>query len=265
MPAKSNGLSAFFEGLRAPVPAAAAIVRRPAWLALSALPVLCGFVAVLATGALLWRHGPALLERLWSRPESAVLAALWGVAAVGLWLAGTFAAGLLVSRVALAPVLELLAGMVIDDLLGDRAPREGFARRPFWQTLLPGIGRALGRVVIYLAVLGLVSLIGLVPGLGLVAGPLALIWTAAWLLADTLTNALVWVGEGRSGDVVRCIRRDPLRHLGMASSLALLALVPFAGLLLAPVGVVAAARLVARDWSEPDFRGTAGAALQSDA
>jgi uncharacterized protein involved in cysteine biosynthesis len=252
------------EGLLLPLEATRLLLSRPSWLALAALPALASLVALVAAAATYWSRGETLFGRLWGRPADGLLAIVWTAAFVGVGLVVTFVAGFVSSRVLMAPALDALAARVVREGL-PASEREGaFAERPWTRTLVPSIVRALGSAATYVGGVALLWLMALLPVVGLAFGPLALAWTVAWLLADSLSYPLAWVGEGRLSEAVEVGRASPGRALGLAMTLGLFGLVPLSTVVLTPVAVVAAALLVLKARGL-DFRGRERADLDSAA
>jgi uncharacterized protein involved in cysteine biosynthesis len=258
-------MSDLLQGLALPLRAVAFVGRDGPLLLLALAPALLSLAvmgAVLVFGSL---SGDRLLAAFWARPGAcagcsalpsfgAGLARIaWGLAWGGLVLVLAALAGLLVSRVVTAPLMDALAGRVVRRL--GLAPAPGVtpqAARPFAASPLGAITEGLARTAVLLAGAVALWLPALVPGGALLSAPLGLAWTAAWVFADTMQYALQWTGPGRVRDSLALARRRPGLALGFTLSVSLGSLMPLAGALVTPLAVVGACLLLAEVEGRPD-------------
>lgn len=250
-------LSDFARGLVLPLRAAGFVAKHPriAWLALG--PVLLALVAVVVVLALAIGHGDALLGLGWERPgacegcsaagrfATALATIAWYLAWTLLVLGTSALAGLLVARVASAPIMDRLSEQVIAQL--GLKPPPGVVpqgEQPFAASAVGSILEELARTAVLLAGTVALWLPALIPGGAALAAPLGLAWTAVWLFADTMQYALQWVGPGRLEETVAIARRRPGLAAGFTLAVAAGSLVPLAGAVITPLAVVGACLLL---------------------
>jgi CysZ protein len=227
----------FLDGTRALFGGFAFLVRTPATWPLALVPVMvAGLVGTLvfALGAsLVFPYVAAHLG-----PKSHLLAALVNVLAGALLAVIAAVVGLGLAQPLSGPALNRIVRRV-----------EGSLGAPAWPqtSALTDVGRALGSILVgytfglpLLALLALISLF--FPPAAVVTFPLKLVVLALLLAWDLLDYPLSIHGLPL-GQRVAFVVRNARALVGFGFGLALLSLIPFAGLLALPAGVAGAARL----------------------
>jgi CysZ protein len=240
----------FGDGVRSLVQGFGFIAARRSTWALAAVPALIFALLALALAWLSVVHvGPWLGQLVVPHAESALAEGIeTGVRWLGSALAGYL--GLLVAALFTPP----FSAPALEALVRRQEQALGMAARPslgFWRELATGFSAqmfALGITLPLLATLWVAALLApalspfLLPLKGLVVA-----WTIAWNLFDyPLTLRGIPPSER-----LRIVRRHARATLGFGLAFAALFWVPCAGVLLLPVGVVAAARLTGAMGAQP--------------
>jgi CysZ protein len=231
-----DGVGAFFGGV-------GFIVGRPSIWGWAMIPVLVASTLFAATGGLAVWGGTRLADDLFAADDGWQTVGRWALRIV-FWLAG-LAVAFLVS-ISLA---QPLSGFALDRIvrrqeivLGGRT----WPDQPFLASTLRALRVSLGALAVSLPVLGLLALVTfLVPPASIVTIPLKFLVTGLAVAYDFLDYPLGLRGIGVRSRF-RFIRENFAAVAGFGLSGALLLLVPGVGLLLLPVGVAGATRLVAR-------------------
>lgn len=233
-------LIGFWRGFTAPLGAALKLLATPRAWPSALVPPLVFVLLELAFAGLAWKFLLPLARRELSQtellPAWGQSIASWGVVGVAVVL-GWFV-GLALAPVLSAPALERLVGLTEAELGAPPRPPLGF-----FSELFCGLrATLLGLVLSVPVVLALTLLEAVAPPLAVVATPLKVVVGAlgvAWGLFDyPLTLRGI-----RAGERLAFMRRHWAVVLGFGLSFTGLFLVPCFGLLMLPVGVIAATRL----------------------
>lgn len=234
----------FRQGLAAPWQAAWFLLRTPRAWPLALVPLACALLVAASLFALAAIFLPGALDR-WVPPSASPFgeAGRWALTLVSLIaaLALSLVAGLLLAQPLAAPALERLVRLYDANVGFPPAVDSG----PFWANLARSLRASLFGLLLLpvLAALMIVDL--LVPGAFLVLVPLKIVLSGFFLAWDYLDYPLGLRGW-RARDRVRWATHHRPALFGMGASLALVLLIPFAQLLVLPVGVLAAAWLYQR-------------------
>jgi uncharacterized protein involved in cysteine biosynthesis len=233
----------FFDGVASLPRAVAELARSPALWPRALVPTL-GF-ALLFTGAvaLSWFVArPWLLEHL---PEARSGLGRWGAGAAGIGFAAVLSLGGWFAALALAPPLSAPA---LETLVTEIEARLGAPPRAplgFFAELACGFRALFGAALVALPTLFVLWLVqALVPPAAAVTVPVAALVSAllvAWGLFD---YPLTLRGVGFR-ERLRFVRRNFACVLGFGGAFALAFWLPCCGVVLLPVGAIAATRLVA--------------------
>jgi CysZ protein len=246
-----TGAAAPFEGLRF-------VATTPSLWPLAAVPVTiaCALVALLGWAAL--AGSSALVASLLGAPLS-----IYGrIGAVALRIA-LAAAGVLVAFVVALSLAQPLSGPALDRIASSRERALGAGEPRSVSTIaavLRSVRTSTFALVLGLSVLGLIALVdAVVPAAAVVTVPLGFVVSGLLVAWDMLDPSL---GARDLGVRARLafFRLHFSAVLGFALALAVLLLVPCAGLLLLPAGVAGAAGLVVR--TEQARRASANADLE---
>lgn len=235
--ARTSGLG---EGLAAPWKGLSWLMSTPSAWPLATVPVLV-FVALLTGGG--W-FGVHLVES-WLAPRVANAegwALLWHVARVLGWLAALTAAVLVALSLAQplsGPALEALAQKQGEALGAPPLPKTGFVEGFFRALRVTMFGLALTIPI----VVGLTLIELIVPVLAVVTVPLKFVASALMLAWDLLDYPLSLRGAGIRARL-DWFSQNFGAALGFGVSIAIIGLIPCAGLLFLPAGVAGATRLV---------------------
>lgn len=254
---RAHRLRDLLSGSYLPIAAVGLIFRHRKLFLLALFPAFLTLLGTLFSLMLVLQYSEGLAALFWARPalcEGCSLGQwLWSGVAIAAWqsfrvLSSVLlvsATALLFARVLSAPIMDLLAEKSLQ-VLEVKAPAhiKVEASRPLLVSVYHSQKNALLRALIYALGLAIIALLAWVPGLASVLPPLGLVWTALWLFADTSVYALQWVGDTRLRSILSLGRRRPLLALGFSTSLTLLTMLPFAGLLTTPMAVVGACLLV---------------------
>lgn len=221
---------------------AALVPRAAAWIAgrralwpLVLVPALLTALGLWIGLLAFWPAAGRLLSLAWSEPAGA-LAILWFAARVAVYLLLLFAAAVALPSVAAAPVCDRLSARVEALELGG-APEGGGPGRVAAEAAV-ALWHALARVAILAA--GHVLLLSLlvIPGANAAYPAVAFLWTAGWLAFEQLDVAMSRHLRGFR-EVRAALRAVRPLSLGLGGVLAALLVVPFANLLVLPLGAVA--------------------------
>jgi len=231
----------FFQGLLAPPRVLLMMFRRPSIWGQAGMAIMANVFLFLVIASLSFAFTDDLVNWLWTQPEAGFLLWLWWFFAV---LSGVvlLAMCLVTSIIMIGPVaspfLQGLSRLVEKDWLGE------LSTPPFeWSQLLPQLPSLVGKVIkkltkymcISLPIMGLV----LIPVVG---PPLAIalefIVTGMFLAVDFMGFPLDRRGYGRK-DRFRFVTGALPALLGLGLALAAMLLIPFAGLLVIPIGIQA--------------------------
>jgi CysZ protein len=232
------GIACVFNGLRM------LITHRSLWgyCIVSAL-----VMAVLLVSALTFTIGRVddWLGAVWARPDGAMWAILWYLAAIGVALAVGYlalVASIAAAGIVLAPLHDRLSEKV--ERLVEPRPDEKFDAATFVGDVGTGIAHTVLNLVLFLAIGVPVVLLNLVPGIGsLVSAAVGAVFTGFMLAMEMSDYALsrrrlTW--RAKWG----VIRRRPWLFLGFGLTLAALLWIPFAGAVTVPASVISGTLLV---------------------
>jgi uncharacterized protein involved in cysteine biosynthesis len=198
---------------------------------LGAAAVLSGLRALATWSA------PAVVARVWPEPEGAALHAAWAVAvvvAVALVVVVALMSFVLVTTTLSGPVYERMA----EDVL--RAAGRAVTPTPLFAQLKHDLATS--------AIVGGVGIVlfvgGLLPGVGLVLGALAVAWTWLGAAYAAASPAMTLVGLGVGARLRTCLRAAPF-FVGAGGVIAVLALVPLLSLVVMPAAVLGLTRALA--------------------
>lgn len=228
------------EGLAAPWKGLSWLVSTPSAWPLAIVPVIV-FAALLTGGG--W-FGVHLVES-WLAPRvagAAGWALLWHVVRVLGWLAALTAAALVALSLAQpisGPALEALAQKQGEALNAPPLPKTGFVEGFFRSLRITMFGLALTVPI----VVGLTVVELFVPVLAIVTVPLKFLASALMLAWDLLDYPLSLRGAGLRARI-DWFSQNFAAALGFGVSIAIIGLIPCAGLLFLPAGVAGATRLV---------------------
>ena len=225
-----RGAAAVLSGLRA-------LARERVWWPRLVVPVAIALVVyVLTIGLAAW-NASALVARLWPEPEGGALRVVWSVTVVLAVVAVVFVALMsfvLVTTTLSGPVYERMA----EDVL--RAAGRTVAPTPILAQVLHDVATS--------AIVGGVGIVlfvgGLLPGVGLVLGALAVAWTWLGAAYAAASPAMTLVGLGVGARLRTCLRAAPF-FVGAGGVIAVLALVPLLSLVVMPAAVLGLTRALA--------------------
>lgn len=238
----------FFGGLHAFVRGAGWVISTPSAWPLAAVPVLVALaLATLFVGGGVWgafaaseslRHGGSALGAAggWALTVVLVVAAV----VVGWLVAITLA------QPVSGPALDGLSRRVEASLGGQHRP-DG----PFWETVWRGLRVTLAGLAVGLPLIAALTVIGLViPGAVVVTVPLKFV-VAALLLSWDLMDYPFGLRGMRVRERVAFMRANLGAVLGFGLACSAVMLIPAVGLLVLPLGVAGATRLVVATEREP--------------
>lgn len=236
-PAPGLGLR---EGLRAAVGGLRFIVLRPQSWPWSLVPVVVAVVLVLvfgvSLGALVWR-----LSSAW-RHAAGLGAVLGWLGSVGALLGSS-----VVSLLAGLSLAQPLSGFALDGLSRQQEIALGGEARPdgsLWETTWRGLRVTLAALGLGLPIIVILSLLGLViPFAFVVTVPLKFVVTGLLVAWDFLDYPLGLRGMAVR-DRITFVRTHVRAVLAFGLAMAGMLLIPGVGLLLLPIGVAGATRLV---------------------
>ncbi len=258
-----SALRDFLTGARLPLDGARLVVSDGRLMLLAALPVALTTLVTFAAGLVALLRGKALLESVWriggACSGCGALAWLWSrlevvafeAAFIVLVLLCAAAAGLVAAWVLAAPAMDALSRRAMRGAPKGSPEVVPLGERPLWVQGLRSVARAARHALVYLAGAALFALLALVPGGAAVATPLEVVWTAAWMFANSLVYPLQWQGEARFANVLQVARSRPALSLGFATGQAVLLFIPFAALAVTPMAIAGACLLVQRAGPAP--------------
>jgi uncharacterized protein involved in cysteine biosynthesis len=231
MPIPSGPVARAGAGALLPLRAARLLVARRELRALAAAPAALTLLGIVAGLCVAGPAATALLSLAWARPERLGPAVAWWLAWGTLLLAILYLSAVALPVALAAPFADRLSARVEELELGGieggglaRAVREGAV----------GAAHSLARVAILAAGYAVAAPALLVPG----AFPvLAFLWTAAWSAFEWLDLPMARHLHG-FGEVRAALRAVRPLGLGFGAVLGLLFLVPFANLVVIPIGAV---------------------------
>ncbi len=182
-----------------------------------------------------WIWTPPSGTTLWS----AVLLALWYglyLLVIASGLVTAYAITLLISGVAASPFNDALSART-DVLLRDvsPAPEDG---RPFWREALRSVRSTAGILALYLALMGPVLLLNVLPGLGSVAATVLGTMVSAFFLTLEFTDITLARYGYRLRQKLRLLRTHLGLTVGFGLSTSLLLWIPLLNVLGIPIAVV---------------------------
>lgn len=204
-------------------------------------------MAVLLATALTFTLGRVddWLGAIWARPDAAIWAILWYLAAIGVALAVSYlalVASVAVAGIVLAPLHDRLSEKV-ERLVAPR-PDEKFDAATFVRDVGTGMAHTVLNLVLFVAIGIPVILLNLVPGIGsLISAALGAVFTGFMLAMEMSDYAL---SQRRLNWRAKwgVIRRRPWLFLGFGLTLAALLWIPFAGAITVPAAVISGTLLV---------------------
>jgi uncharacterized protein involved in cysteine biosynthesis len=232
-----DGVAAFFGGVRF-------VVTRPSVWGWALIPTALATILFFGLAGLAVWGGSDLADRVFASTSSGVWATAGTVAVrIVLWLVGIVLAFLVALSLA-----QPLSGFALDAIARRQAAELGLPSwpdQPFVVSALRSLRVSLSALVISLPILALLSIVTLlVPPASVVTIPLKFLVTGLAVAFDFLDYPLSLRGEGVRSRL-SFVRRHFLATLGFGTAAALLLLIPGVGLVLLPLGVAGATRLVA--------------------
>lgn len=212
------------------------LLKHPTLVKLSLLPALLASV-LSAIGV--WAaiaYGPDLLSTILTEPENTILYVFWWILALLVRISAA-ALSLIVTPWLVMflglPICEPLAAKA-DELLGGK-PVEG----SFVAEVVLAFTGSIGILGIGLAGTVVLFLLGLIPGLGAITAPFALlIWTPLFLAFD-MCEASLTRRQFNLRQKLSLLSRNPLRTLSLGLTATVLVAVPVLNLVGLPIAVLA--------------------------
>ena len=236
-----SALDRFSRGMRYPLAGFRFLSGHPELWGWVAIPAVLNLVMFVLGVAASWMAAPALVGRLWSRPEEGLVFFLWflTVWAVRLAMAAVVGMGVYMAAGLLAaPFNEVISERVEQAVLGDAGEPWGW--RVFLRDTFFSLVHSLATMAIYALIMAPLLLVNLVPVIGS-AVYLVLSWglTAFFLSREMLDGV---TSRRRMGfvDKLRLVRRHQALMLGFGVATNLMLWVPVVNLLCMPVAVVGA-------------------------
>ena len=247
----ASAVASFSAGVRAVFGGLGFIVTTPSAWGWAAFPALVATLLFGGTGALAIWGGDELTQHLLAAPAEGGLVGAGTGTIVAMWslriLFGLV--GLVVAFFVAMSLAQPISGFALDALARKQEIALGGRTWPdqaFFAGMVRSLRVALGALAIGLPVLGLLALVTfLFPPAGVVTIPLKFVVTGILAAYDLLDYPLSQRGQGVRARV-RFMRDNFAAVLGFGVSVAALLLVPGMALLLLPVGVAGATRLVVR-------------------
>lgn len=250
--APKRAVLGFFAGVRAVLGGVGFVVGTPSAWGLAAVPVVVATLLLGGLGAGAILAGTELAHRIVADPGAATSAA------VGHWALKIlfWVLGLVIAFVVSISLAQPLSGFALEALarkqelaLGGRA----WPDLPFFPGVLRALKVSLTALAIGLPILAVLAVITiLVPPVAVVTIPLKFIVTGLLAAYDFLDYPFSVRGQGVRVRLA-FMRQEIWAVLGFGATIALLLLIPLVGLLLIPLGVAGATRLVV----DGDARGKA--------